>query len=119
LSLSPDRARQLGVIGALRRHALHGSTELARQGQAGLRARLLNEIDQDGRLEDQERARRLQIALRAHMLQLALRSSTARRQRRLTEGTDGQVHGVRSVASHRAPSTSSAPMLTTLTGKGK
>jgi hypothetical protein len=82
LSLSPAQARQVGRIGGLRRAALNDSVELARQGQAGLRRRLLAEVDPDGSLDAAERERRVQRALRAHMLTLQLRSAKALRQRR-------------------------------------
>ncbi len=114
MSLSPERASQLGTIGGLRRAALNDPSELARSGQVGLRARLLREVDPEGQLDKQERERRLQRAHRAWMLQLALRSTKARRQR-LIEAARGVAHGARSVASRRAPSTSPAPTASTVT----
>lgn len=74
MSLNSERARQVGTIGGLRRAALHDPAELAKRGQAGLRRRLLAEVDPDGQLDDDERERRLQRAIKAHMLQLALRA---------------------------------------------
>jgi hypothetical protein len=58
----------------------------AARGHAGLLARFEREVDPDGTLSPQERARRTQAALRTHMQRLALRSSQTRAARKAGTG---------------------------------
>lgn len=83
--LSPTERRLRGRIGGLRVHALNDSAAIASRARAGqteaLNAKLLAEIDPDGSLTPEERARRLAFARRAHYTQLALKSAAARRRK--------------------------------------
>ena len=77
LSLSPTE-RSLRARAAA--HALHaqGGTS-TRAGTAASIARFERQVDPDGALAPEERARRAQHALKSHMAALALKASRARR----------------------------------------
>jgi len=83
--LSPTERRIRSRIGGLRVHALNDSAAIAARARTGqteaLNARLLAEIDPDGSLSPDDRARRLEFARRAHYASLALKSAAARRRR--------------------------------------
>lgn len=83
--LSPTEKRLRGRIGGLRVMALNDSAVIAARARAGqtesLNAQLLAEIDPDGSLSPEERARRLAFARRAHYTALALKSAAARRRK--------------------------------------
>lgn len=68
-SKDPERVR-LGRLGALTVHA-RGRTN-TRAARAAWEAKLASEIDPDGTLDADERARRMQYALRARMTRLAM-----------------------------------------------
>lgn len=72
-----ERAR----IAALTRHSRGDTLEATAPARAAFEARFSNEVDPDGRLQPDERARRAKRAMRAHMLRLAARSAEARAKR--------------------------------------
>jgi len=63
-------------------HAKHDSRETSRPGREAFLARFEREVDPDGELEPEERARRALAARRAYFTRLAARSAAARRARR-------------------------------------
>jgi hypothetical protein len=78
-----DPNRSLAArIGAHSLHARYDSTELTGPARAGFLARFEREVDPEGRLPQEERARRAQHALQVHMLRLAVKSAQVRRRRR-------------------------------------
>lgn len=66
-------------IAALSLHAQRDSREITAPARSSFLARFEREVDPDGVLAPQERAKRAQRALRAHMQRLALRSAQSRR----------------------------------------
>lgn len=65
-------------------YALHsqvGSDVIAARARAGLQAKFERQVDPDGVLAPQERARRAQLAVRAHMCGLSLKAQQARQRR--------------------------------------
>ncbi len=83
--LSPSELSLRGRIGAHRTHALHDPVETTASARVAsataLDGRLLAEIDPEGLLTEEERAKRLQHARKAHFAQLALKSATTRRKK--------------------------------------
>ena len=73
MSLDPKRAAMLGRIGAAVMHATHDSREVSRPGRAAFMARFEREVDPDGILSADERARRSEHAKRAYFARLAMR----------------------------------------------
>lgn len=85
----PDKQRRnIARIGGLRLHALHDTNVISAPGRKAaadsLDARLLADIDPDGSLPPDERARRLALARKAHFTLLAYRSARARAKRAVT-----------------------------------
>ena len=72
-----ERAR-IGRIGGLMQMANNGSAKLSRQGVAGLLAKFAQQVDPEGLLSSQERAKRADFARRAYMAQLARKSAQKR-----------------------------------------
>jgi hypothetical protein len=72
-----DRAR----IAALTRHAFGDTKKATAQARAGFLAKFEREVDPDGVLAADERARRADRLMQAHMLRLAAKSAEARRKR--------------------------------------
>jgi hypothetical protein len=81
---SADMAMR-GRIGAHRLHALHDSRVVSAPGRVAARTvldrRLLAEVDPSGKLDPEERQRRLQHARAAHFASLAFKSAIARRKK--------------------------------------
>ena len=77
-----DRDYELiGRIGAYRMHSLHDARETTKAGRAAFMQRFIDEVDPDGILEPEERAKRAAAARRAYMLRLSLKSAQVRRKR--------------------------------------
>jgi hypothetical protein len=80
--MTPAEARLRGQIGANSRWAREADRSAATApARAGLLARFEREVDPDGLLPPEERARRVESARRAHMQRIALASAKARRAR--------------------------------------
>ena len=78
---SPAQRRQYARLGALSLHArVDGTTHTAPAREAFL-ARFERQVDPDGTLDPQERARRADYARRAYFAGLALKSADARARR--------------------------------------
>ena len=85
-----------------------------RAGQAGLEARLLREIDPDGTLPGEERAKRLKNARAAHFARLALTKAKRARQRRESASKDAKK-GAGSAAATGDPAGGTAQRVITTT----
>ena len=68
-------------IGAYRLHATHDPRETTQAARERFLGRFEREVDPDGSLSPQERARRALAARKAHFAQLAYRSARARARR--------------------------------------
>lgn len=77
--MTPEQRSLRSSIAGSTRHALHGSTELSRQGVEGALRRFEFDVDPTHALPDAERRNRALAARRAHMSRLALKSSKARK----------------------------------------
>jgi hypothetical protein len=73
----PLRVRY-GRLGALKLHATHDSTELTKPARAAFLARFEREVDPDGVLPPEERARRAEYAKRDYMTRLIMRRWSSR-----------------------------------------
>ena len=76
------RGRGAGLTPEQRRQR---DSQAGRHAQAGLRARLEREVDPDGTLSPEERARRVQAALTELSAERSTRSASARAQRKATK----------------------------------
>lgn len=74
---SRSRAR----LGAFAQHARNDTRETTRAAREAFARRWEREVDPDGVLPEDERARRAEAAKRAHFQRMALRSAQARRKR--------------------------------------
>lgn len=84
-----------GRIGGLVTHARHNSSEIAARARQGFDARFEREVDPDGLLAPEERARRADFARRAHFARLGLQSAQARlRKAQEVAGRDAAPEGV-------------------------
>lgn len=78
--MSKNQAKVLaGRIGGLTKAARHRPEELTAAARVGFNERFVREVDPDGLLSPEERARRAEAAKRAHMARLAMKSAMARR----------------------------------------
>ena len=73
-----DRAQ----IAALTRHAFSDTKDATKAAHAGFRAKFEREVDPEGELAPDERARRADRLMRAHMLRLSAKSAEARAKRK-------------------------------------
>ena len=85
-SLTPEQRSLRARIGAFALHAQGGTSTGA--GTAAFLARFEREVDPDGALAPEERARRAGLARKAYMARLALASSRARSKRRARPDRD-------------------------------
>ena len=91
LAFDPQEMALRGRIGAYRLHATHDPKETTKSARAAFLARFETEVDPDGILPPDERARRAEAARKAYFAQLARNSAKARRRR---AGKDkGATHG--------------------------
>jgi hypothetical protein len=67
-------------------HARHDSRRTSAPGRAAFLARFERQVDPDGHLDPQERARRAELARRAYFARLSLAAAKARRARRAAQG---------------------------------
>jgi len=79
-TLTPEQRRIRARIGAFALHAQGGTSTKA--GTAAFLSRFEREVDPDGRLAPEERARRATLARKAYFARLALASSRARSDKR-------------------------------------
>lgn len=80
--LTPEQRILRARVGAYALHATHDVQTTTKAGRDAFLARFEREVDPDGVLSDEERARRALAARRAYFAKLALMSSRARRARR-------------------------------------
>jgi len=81
LTYDPQEMARRGRIGAYRLHATHDPRETTKAARAAFLARFEREVDPDGTLAPEERARRAEAARKAYFAQLAHKSAKARRRR--------------------------------------
>jgi hypothetical protein len=70
-----------GRIGGFTVHSRHDSRELIEPGRRAFWSRFEREVDPEGTLTPQERARRADLARKAYFARLALKSAQARRRK--------------------------------------
>jgi hypothetical protein len=91
LTYDPKEMARRGRIGAYRLHATHDPKETTKAAREAFMARFEREVDPDGTLAPEERARRAEAARKAYFAQLAHKSAKARR-RRPQKAKDGAAH---------------------------
>ena len=91
LTYDPKEMARRGRIGAYRLHATHDPKETTKAAREAFMARFEWEVDPDGTLDPEERARRAEAARKAYFAQLAHKSAKARR-RRPPKAKDGAAH---------------------------
>ena len=79
LTYDPKEMARRGRIGAYRLHATHSPKETTKAARTAFMARFEREVDPEGALPPEERARRAEAARKAYFAQLAHKSSKARR----------------------------------------
>lgn len=72
-SLTPAQRSQRARIAALSRHSRTDGTEATSAAREAFLARFERQVDPDGLLDPQERARRAELAKREHFQRLAFR----------------------------------------------
>lgn len=77
--LTPEQRALRSRLAAYQLHATHDPKETTKKAREAYAARFEREVDPDGVLSPEERARRADAARRAYFTRLALRSSRARR----------------------------------------
>ena len=90
-SFNPREMALRGRIGAYRLHATHDPKETTKAARTAFMARFEREVDPEGALPPEERARRAEAARKAYFAQLAHKSAKARR-RRPPKAKDGAAH---------------------------
>jgi hypothetical protein len=78
---SPEELSLYGRIGAYAMHARHDSRKTTAKARAVFLSRFEREVDPEGVLPPEERARRAEYAKRAYFSKLALKSAQSRRMR--------------------------------------
>lgn len=87
LLVSRTEASLRGKIGAYRLHATHDSREITAPARRAFLSRFEREVDPQGTLAPEERARRAEMAKKAYFTRLAYASAKARR--RSVRGRNG------------------------------
>lgn len=82
MPLNPAQRKLRAQIAANTRWSREDPAPTGARGQAGLLARFEKQVDPDGTLSPEERARRAEAARKAHMQRLALASAKARSARK-------------------------------------
>lgn len=77
-----DDMADRGRIGAFVLHSRHDSGELTAPARAAFLSRFESEVDPDGLLSPEERARRAEYARKAYFARLARASAKARREKK-------------------------------------
>lgn len=72
----------LGRIGGYTALSRHNAYEMTKAARKGFESKFEREVDPEGMLEPQDRARRAEMARKAYFARLALLSAQARRRRR-------------------------------------
>lgn len=80
--LSPEERRQRARIAAHSMHSRHDTEAVTAHGREAFLKSFEAQVDPEGTLTPEERARRAQHALKAHMARLSLQSARARRARK-------------------------------------
>ena len=81
LTYDPKEMARRGRIGAYRLRSPHSPKEITKAAREAFMARFEREVDPDGTLSPEERARRAEAARKAYFAQLAHKSAKARRRR--------------------------------------
>jgi hypothetical protein len=84
--VSPAERSLHARMAAYAMHARHDSRQTSAPGRAAFLARFERQVDPDGHLDPQERARRAELARRAYFARLSLAAAKARRAKRATKG---------------------------------
>ncbi len=79
MPLTPEQRRIRARLGAYALHAQYDVQETTRAGRAAFMARFEREVDPEGKLTADERARRAEAAKKAYFTRLALKSAKARK----------------------------------------
>jgi len=74
----------IGRLGAYVLHSRYDSRDLIRPARQAFESKFEREVDPDGLLDPEERARRADMARNAHFTRLALASAKARRKRQVS-----------------------------------
>ena len=100
--VTPEQRRLRAQIAATARWSRESPVVNARRGQEGLVAKFEREVDPDGTLPPEERARRAASARRSHMLRLSARSSKVRAARRaeVQQSEDARRRGFAALTAH-------------------
>lgn len=80
--MAQNRFQRAGRIGAAALHATHDPKETTAKARATFLASFEHQVDPDGVLPPQERARRAEQARRAHFLRMAAKSAKVRAARK-------------------------------------
>ena len=91
LTYDPKEMARRGRICAYRLHATHDPKETTKAARTAFMARFEREVDPEGALPPEERARRAEAARKAYFAQLAHKSAKARR-RRPQKAKNGAAH---------------------------
>ena len=81
-NLTPEQRRLRAQAGAYASHVNHTGSERTAAARAAQQARFEREVDPDGTLPPDERARRAELARKAHMARVSLASAQARTDKR-------------------------------------
>lgn len=81
MSLTPVERQLRARMGGHACHAKHDSTQITAPARAAFLAKFERQVDPDGTLTPEERARRAEHARQQYFAGLALKSATARRKR--------------------------------------
>lgn len=71
----------MGRLGGLTTHSLHDSAAITAPARRAFLDKFEKQVDPDGTLDPQERAKRADAAKRLYMARLAIKSAEARRRR--------------------------------------
>ena len=94
-SFEPREMALRGRIGAYKLHSTHDPKETTKPARAAFLSRFETEVDPNGTLSPEERARRAEAARKAYFAKLAHQSAKARRRRgKKVKGTNGEVDKV-------------------------
>jgi hypothetical protein len=83
---SPAERSLHARMAAYAMHARHDSRQTSAPGRTAFLARFERQVDPDGRLDAEERARRAELARRAYFARLSLAAAKARRAKRTAQG---------------------------------
>ncbi|MDT9694739.1 hypothetical protein [Streptomyces sp. P17] len=112
MSLTPEQRRLRAQVAANARLSREDPRDITAPARKAALERFEREVDPDGTLSPEERARRAYHARRSYFLRLALASSRARAAARLSAERGGDPRLTRHHSRHRRPgrATASAPV---------